>query len=1162
MRIFPRILAGMVAAWVVTSGTAGAQGTLSVTTTDQFSATECTLGDAIDAINILQPFGACPSGYGVSKILVPAGVYTLSTARVNEDGELTGLPLVTRAIAITGAGPGATIIQRHPDAPQFRLLKFQAPFRLSGVTLRGGYQPAHRGGGAISFETFKWNNLGDPNSRLSALIDNVEFENNFAAQGGALADSGFYYGPYVDFIVTNSRFTNNSAQYGGAIRVQPGSIVTARHSVFSRNRAEEAGGAIYNHENTDIVIEDSTFDGNEARGAVGGAISTQRSSMRLTRSSFTSNVARDGGGAIYAYDTRPVVLESTFTGNRARQAGAINILADGSIEVRDSTFANNVATDFTAGAISIQDRLNKRGPSVVTNSTFSGNQAIRQGGAVFIDSGWLTLNNVTMTGNAAGWGPALSLGWWGGSHARVSNSIFAGNARTDGTAEDIHVDPSEDMVSLGYNVIGSDHGVAGRFAVAGDRTGTSDAPLEAGLVPLADNGGPTPTHALSADSVAIDAGSPTTCEARDQRGQNRPGPGTAACDAGAYEHGVYYALQITIVGNGSVTGVPGLDACTASCTVQLGAGTTVTLTATGAAGHTLAGWSGACAGTSPTCEVTIGGGTSMIATFARLGGDTTTTLSSTPNPSQDGEEVTFIATVLPKPPALGAPSGTVRFLDTALVDTLGIVPVGADGTAILRTAALPRGQRVIAAIYSGDELFGTSASTVSHQVGVVANAAPSFLLASTALAAIPRSAGPQAIPNFAYAMTAGPATESEQQLLGFSVTRVSEIGTISFSAPPAISLDGTLTFTATDGTSGVATFSVVLRDDGGTADGGQDTSAPQTLVITVLGLPPTVSLDISESIGVAEVVAPQRVRMLRITEAIGVADEVKPVPSKVLRIEEAVGVSDSTTTTMFNTNIGIDVTVSPAAGVTVTFATITRSGTTTARPGPVADAPPGFESTVPPTGYDISTTALFTGLVHVCLPAAPDWIAPELFHFESGEWIRRTTSASSTSVCGIVSTLSPFAVFTPVPVAGHIRGDGTTDADRLERFDIDLIERSVASQRGRIVFEVKSPRLPKAPQRLDRFESTTVDRLKFFDDHTFHLGPGSPPPADWVFASGSGTLNGVAGYTYELTATDRGEPGRDRDSFQIVVRDALGAVVLSGSGTLTTGNIQSIRLRP
>ena len=45
-----------------------------------------------------------------------------------------------------------------------------------------------------------------------------------------------------------------------------------------------------------------------------------------------------------------------------------------------------------------------------------------------------------------------------------------------------------------------------------------------------------------------------------------------------------------------------------------------------------------------------------------------------------------------------------------------------------------------------------------------------------------------------------------------------------------------LTYTPATNASGTATITVVLKDNGGTANGGVDTSAPQTFMITVTGV--------------------------------------------------------------------------------------------------------------------------------------------------------------------------------------------------------------------------------------------------------------------------------------------------------------------------------------
>jgi hypothetical protein len=64
-----------------------------------------------------------------------------------------------------------------------------------------------------------------------------------------------------------------------------------------------------------------------------------------------------------------------------------------------------------------------------------------------------------------------------------------------------------------------------------------------------------------------------------------------------------------------------------------------------------------------------------------------------------------------------------------------------------------------------------------------------------------------------------------------------------------------------------------------------------------------------------------------------------------------------------------------------------------------------------------------------------------------------------------------------------------------------------------------------------------------------------------VVFSGAGKWNGKAGYTFEVRASDRGEPGRQRDTFSLVVKDSRGGVVANVSGTIASGNIQSTRVR-
>ena len=81
---------------------------------------------------------------------------------------------------------------------------------------------------------------------------------------------------------------------------------------------------------------------------------------------------------------------------------------------------------------------------------------------------------------------------------------------------------------------------------------------------------------------------------------------------------------------------------------------------------------------------------------------------------------------------------------------------------------------------------------------------------------------------WATGITPGPANETSQTLT-FTVT--ADDPTL-FSVQPAISPTGTLTFTPS-GTPGTTTITIQLTDNGGTANGGNNTATPQTAHITL-----------------------------------------------------------------------------------------------------------------------------------------------------------------------------------------------------------------------------------------------------------------------------------------------------------------------------------------
>src|SRR5207249_296790 len=121
--------------------------------------------------------------------------------------------------------------------------------------------------------------------------------------------------------------------------------------------------------------------------------------------------------------------------------------------------------------------------------------------------------------------------------------------------------------------------------------------------------------------------------------------------------------------------------------------------------------------------------TSPVVTQVVNVGNSTTSLTSTPNPSNVGQAVTLSATVSPVAPATGVPTGTVTFRDGAT--SLGVVTL-VNGSASLTVSTLTAGSHPLTAVYSGSATLAPSTSAVVTQiVNAPAAAATSTTLTST-----------------------------------------------------------------------------------------------------------------------------------------------------------------------------------------------------------------------------------------------------------------------------------------------------------------------------------------------------------------------------------------------------------------------------------------------
>jgi len=156
------------------------------------------------------------------------------------------------------------------------------------------------------------------------------------------------------------------------------------------------------------------------------------------------------------------------------------------------------------------------------------------------------------------------------------------------------------------------------------------------------------------------------------------------------------------------------------------------------------------------------------------------------------------------------------------------------------SGTLPNVTYTPAANYNGGDSFtfkandghvDSTVATVSVTIAAV-NDAPSFVAGANQTAA--QDAGAQTVTGWATGISAGPADESGQTL-NFIIA--SNTNAALFSAQPAVAANGTLTYTSAAGATGTATIGVQLHDNGGTANGGVDTSAVQTFTITVNAKP-------------------------------------------------------------------------------------------------------------------------------------------------------------------------------------------------------------------------------------------------------------------------------------------------------------------------------------
>ena len=255
----------------------------------------------------------------------------------------------------------------------------------------------------------------------------------------------------------------------------------------------------------------------------------------------SGGITISGGGASQVFQASAGITAATVTlrnltitgadaGDLFSGHGAGIFNGGATLEIVGSTISGNAGIGV----------FNADGDLTIENSTISGNGQV---GVDFSGGGPVALRHVTITGNARGLQRSGSL--------LLSNTLLSDNGVDCSTA------PGAAQNIFGGVNLDSDEscGLVPSIDLVG---------VDPQLGSLADNGGPTRTHALPFGSPALDAFAP--CLAVDQRGVPRPqGP---KCDIGAYER-VPISVTVTIGSSGRVDPKTGIATISGSMTCSL-----------------------------------------------------------------------------------------------------------------------------------------------------------------------------------------------------------------------------------------------------------------------------------------------------------------------------------------------------------------------------------------------------------------------------------------------------------------------------------------------------------------------------------------------------------------------------------------------------------------
>ncbi|PYS35632.1 MAG: hypothetical protein DMF75_03040, partial [Acidobacteria bacterium] len=381
------------------------------------------------------------------------------------------------------------------------------------------------------------------------------------AKGGGIFNSG-------TLTLTNTTVNGSNSATGGK---------GGNSDTTTGNGGNGLGGGVYTLDTLTLTLNNSTIASNSATGGTAGV-----------GGGTGGGTGSGSGGGIYndavSAAATASITNSTISGNTASLNGggiynnAVSAAATASIT--NSTISGNTAS-LNGGGI-YNTGVTSSATLTLTNSTISGNTANNDGGGIY-NSGAMataTLTSVTVTNNTADNDNNVS-GAGGGIKVAsgtltLKNTIVAGNFNksTSPTADDIA--GAVDGTSS-FNLIGIDTGMTGISNGSQNNQVGTGTPIDAKLGALADNGGPTKTHALlyvsAVDfSPALEKGNKFGLTT-DQRGFSRTVDFDSTAPIAPYDDTDIGAFELQLI-------PPTIAKAFSPTAIQSGGTSTVTLTLT------------------------------------------------------------------------------------------------------------------------------------------------------------------------------------------------------------------------------------------------------------------------------------------------------------------------------------------------------------------------------------------------------------------------------------------------------------------------------------------------------------------------------------------------------------------------------------------------------